>query len=246
VNERGTAHTNDGLWLPLWRALRWRRWRDWWLGPAGGLVVVALALAFRFPAGHRWVQMWGITHARDPWPLLLVRLPLSVFAPAQMLPFAFAVLQVTVVFGAAQILLGWRTALVVGLVGHSLATMSARGWIWLGPPVGLPHRYLDFPDAGPSVAVVALAAYLAMERRLVWLAAILVTYHVAEMVLIHGLSQREHLVGVLVGASALPLRGAAIRWWRAHERVMAPVALWASGPLAPAVVPQEGVRRLDR
>jgi hypothetical protein len=222
-----------GVWPTVRCALRPGRWRDWWLGPAGGILVVALAAAFRTHTGHRMVLQLAVTHARDPWPLLLIRLPLSVFAPAQMLPFAFAVLQVTVVFGIAQMLLGWRCVLVVGLIGHALATISARGWIWLGPPVGLPARFLDFPDAGPSVAVVTLAAFVAVDRRLRWLAWLLVTYHAAEMAIFHGLSQREHLVGVLVGVVSASLRTPVRHWWTAHSLVVS----------APLLVPAPAVPR---
>jgi len=229
MNDVGTAAV--GLWRPLWAGLRLRRWREWWLGPAGGLLVCVLALLFRTEHGHGLIHVIAITHARDSWPVLLGRLPLSMVAPAQMLPFAFAVLQVTVVFGVAQILLGWRQTLVVAVLGHGLATMSSRFWIWLGPPVGLPPRYLDFPDAGPSVAVVALIAFIAMERRLRWLAAVLVAYHVAEMVIFHGLSQREHLVGVTVGVTAAALRSALRTWRRAPLTLPTrPVALPRPAP----------------
>jgi hypothetical protein len=187
------------LWYRLWHAARPRHWRLWWLGPAGGLLVAGLALAFRTREGRRIVEALAVTHARDPLPVLVVRLPLSVFAPAELLPFAFAVVQVTVVFAAAQILLGWRRTLVVGLAGHALATVSARAWIWLGEPLGVAHHHLDTADAGPSVAVLSLAGYIMVAMRAGWLAALLSAYHLGETVLLHGLAQREHLVGVLVG-----------------------------------------------
>lgn len=189
-------------------------WRRWWLGPIGGLVVVVLAMASRSPQGRHWVIMTGVTHARDPWLVLLVRLPLSVFAPAQMLPCWFAVTQVTVVFGAAQIMLGWRRTMLVGILGHVAATVSARLWIALGPPLGVAHRYLAFPDAGPSVAVICLAAYVAVIRRMWWLAAGLLIYDIVETAVFNGLSQREHLVGVVVGLAlgvSLDARKAAAR-----------------------------------
>jgi len=187
------------LWYRLWRAARPRHWRLWWLGPAGGLLVAVLALAFRTREGRRVVAALAVTHARDPLPVLVVRLPLSVFAPAELLPFAFAVVQVTLVFAAAQVLLGWRRTLAVALAGHALATLSARAWVWLGEPLGVAHRHLDSPDAGPSVAVLALAGYVMVATRAGWLAALLSAYHLGETLLLHGLAQREHLVGVLVG-----------------------------------------------
>jgi len=186
-------------WHRLWRAARPRHWRQWWLGPAGGLLVAVLAAAFRTRAAHHLVEALAVTHARDPLPVLAVRLPLSVFAPAELLPFGFAVAQVTLVFAAAQVLLGWRRTLLVALVGHAVATVSARGWIWLGEPLGVAHRHLDAPDAGPSVAVLALAGYAMVALRAGWLAALLSAYHLIENLLLDGLAQREHLVGVLAG-----------------------------------------------
>jgi hypothetical protein len=169
------------------------------MGPASSAVVTILALAFRSPTLRPWVFAWAIPHADDPWPLFLIRLPLSIFAPAQLLPYGFAVLQVTVVFGAAQVLLGVRTTAIVAFIGHVAAACSGRVWVMLKHPVGLGRHYFHFPDAGPSAAVVCLLTYIALTYRQTWLAVSLIIYAGIEIAVFNGLSQREHLVGILTG-----------------------------------------------
>ena len=184
------------------RAVRDGEWRRYWFGIVSPVLVLALWLAFRTRDGHAFVRDWGIVRAGDPWPETVARLPLSLFAPAHLLPVWTAMIQVAVVFGAAQVLLGARRALAVGLTGHLLGTLSGRLWVWLGPPVGLTPHWLHFADAGPSVAAVSLGAYLMVRYRLVWLAGALLAFHVGEWIAVDGLSQREHVVGVLVGSTA--------------------------------------------
>ena len=55
---------------------------------------------------------------------------------------------------------------------------------------------------GPSVAVVSLLAYIAVSRRVSWLAVVMITYHAIEVGVFNGLSQREHLIGTVTGALA--------------------------------------------
>jgi hypothetical protein len=195
-----------------WRAVRDGEWHRYWFGLVSPMLVLALWLAFRTPAGHAFVQGWGIMRAGDPWLATLARLPLSLFAPAHLLPAWTAMLQVALVFGVAQVLLGARRTLAVGLTGHILGTLSARLWVWLGPPVGLAPHWLHFADAGPSVAAVSLGGYLMVRYRLVWPAGVLLAFHVGEWIAVDGLSQREHVVGVLTGATA-----AAVGVWLRHR-----------------------------
>jgi hypothetical protein len=70
----------------------------------------------------------------------------------------------------------------------------------LGRPLGVGHGYDNFGDAGPSVAVVTVIAYLAVVRGAGWLAGLLVAYDAIEIAVFNGLSQREHLLGVIAGA----------------------------------------------
>jgi hypothetical protein len=188
-------------------AIRRRRLRSLWMGPAAAVLVVGLALAFRTRSGHAFVVADAITRPGDPLYLTLVKLPLSMFAPAALLPFWFAIAQVAVVYSLAQALVGARATALVALTGHTLATVTAYLWILAGPPIGVGHRYDHFADAGPSVAVVSLLAYIALSRRASWLAIGMITYHAIEVGIFNALSQREHLIGTVTGA----LAGAATR-----------------------------------
>jgi hypothetical protein len=200
---------------PVSDAVRRRQWWRFSLGVAAAAMVVALSVAFRTRLGHAFLGAYAITRPADGWLRVLVKLPLSMFAPAALLPFWFAMTQVLVVYGLAQALLGWRRTLLVAAAAHITATFSAHLWILMGRPFGVGHRYDYFGDAGPSVAVVALIAYIAVARGASWLAVGLVGYHIAELAVFNALSQREHLIGALIGA----VSAAWVRlgpWWQAY------------------------------
>jgi len=187
---------------PATGAVRRRQWSRLWMGPAAAMIVACLSLAFRTRPGHIFIETYAITRPGEPLHMALLRLPLSMFAPAALLPIWFAVLQVGVVYALAQALLGVRTTILVAAAGHTLATLSAHAWVLMGPPLGVGHRFDHFGDAGPSVAVVALIAYVAVARRVSWLAVAIVAYHSIELVMFNALSQREHLIGAVTGAVA--------------------------------------------
>ena len=193
---------------PAVEAIRLRSLRSLFLGPLAALIVAGLAMAFRTRWGHTFVVSYATTRPGDPWHLVLLKLPLSMFAPAAMLPFWFAVVQVAVVYSLSQALVGTGRTVLVAVSGHAAATLSAHLWIVLGRPLGVAHRFDHYADAGPSAAVVALLAYLAVVRGAGWLAAGLVAYHAIEIGTFNGLSQREHLVGSLTGV-CLALAGRA-------------------------------------
>ncbi|NJC70272.1 hypothetical protein HC031_11200 [Planosporangium thailandense] len=202
---------------PAAEALRRRQWHRFALAAFSALLVTGLGCAFRTPGGHAFVEAYAITRPADGWATVALRLPLSMFAPAALLPFWFAVVQVAVVYGAAQAVLGWWRTVLVAAVGHTLATCSAHLWILLGRPLGVGHGYDHFGDAGPSVAVVTVIAYVAVTRCAGWLVGVLVAYDAIELTVFNGLSQREHLLGAVVGALCAagrvavsrPTRGAA-------------------------------------
>jgi hypothetical protein len=207
------------LFGPALDAVRRRRWQQLWLGPVAAALVTGLALAFRTRSGHAFVEEYANTRPRDVLAWLVPRLPLSMFAPAALLPFWFAVVQVTLVFSLAQTLIGTRRTILVAFVGHAAATLSAYLWIFVPPPVGVGHGYDHYADAGPSAAVVALLAYLAVALRLVWLVVGVLAYDAIEVSVLGGLSEYEHLVGALCGMAlgALTLL--------ANRRARAPGAL---------------------
>jgi hypothetical protein len=201
---------------PVAGALRRREWHRFWLGPAATLIVAGLALAYRTRQGHVFIDEYAITRPGDGWADVALALPLSMFAPAAMLPFWFAMLQVGVVYSVGQVLLGWWRTVLVAAAGHALATCSAHLWVMAGPPLGVGHRYDRFGDAGPSVAVVTVIAYFAVHRGAHWLAGLLIGYDVVEISIFNGLSQREHLLGVVFGVAAASTARLIARRGRGH------------------------------
>jgi hypothetical protein len=197
----------DKVFGPAVEAVRRRQWHRFWLGAVASLIVIALGCAFRTRWGHAFIESYAITRPGDGWGTVALRLPLSMFAPAALLPFWFAIVQVGAVYGLAQSILGWRRTILVAMAGHVLATCSAHLWILLGRPLGVGHGYDNFGDAGPSVAVVTVIAYIAAVRGAYWLVGVLVAYDVIEIAVFNGLSQREHMLGVAVGAGAGLLLG---------------------------------------
>jgi hypothetical protein len=210
TNARGMTYRLLGqlgrlLW-PAIDAVRRRDWRRLWLGPVAALLVACLAVAFRTRGGHAFLLAYAITQPHDRLATTLAKLPLSMFAPAALLPFWFALLQVGVVYSVAQSLVGVRRTVFIAFAGHALATFSAHLWIVLGRPFGVGHGYEHFRDAGPSVAVIAVIAYVVVAHRATWLAIAMIAYHVTEIGIFNGLSQREHLIGTLTGVVAAATR----------------------------------------
>ncbi|GAA1551835.1 hypothetical protein GCM10009827_085580 [Dactylosporangium maewongense] len=198
ILRRLTAQ-GQALFEPVYDAVRLRRYDRLWLGPAVAVLVTTLAIAARTRPGHPVISRYAVTHPGDPLPAVLLRLPLSLFAPAALLPFWFAVMQVLLVFSLTQAVLGTVRAVLVAVAGHSAATLSAALWIAARPPVGLGMQDAHLADAGPSAAVVAVLAYAAVRLRIGWLAAVLPAYHATEVVVVGGLPSREHLVATLTG-----------------------------------------------
>jgi hypothetical protein len=158
---------------------------------------------------HTGAGLWLVEHAAAvyqalPLWLIVLRLPLSMFAPAPDLPAWGAVAQVLVVFGVSEIQLGrWRT-LLVALCANALTTLSAR-LMWLaGQALGVGTPQIDAYelDTGPSTVVVALAVYVLLRQRAWRLLAVTALAMVLETVLAPNLAGREHLVALCLGAAA--------------------------------------------
>lgn len=189
-------------------------------GPAGfplslalGFVVLLMWLLVHASPGRLLVDRCCSEEAGYPLGAALLRLPGSMLAPAHNLPVWGALAQVVLVFAVGEALVGWRRALAVGIVGHVVATLSARVLIWLGPAalLGLTRADLYLLDTGPSAATVALAVYLALAFRTPLLGTIISAAMALEVVLKPNLAGREHLVAIAVGALAA--------WWaRTHRR----------------------------
>ncbi|MER7682344.1 hypothetical protein [Streptomyces sp. NPDC096934] len=160
--------------------------------------------------GYRFVQDIGSVQADEPLGLALLRTPLSLFVPALDLPVWGALIQILVVFGIAEICLGWWRMLLIAYAATLAGTLYARIAVALGPghPLGLPAADARVVDTGPSAAVVGLAVFVAWRYRAYGTAAVVIVAMTVEVTVKGNLAGREHIAAlavalVLCGISAL-------------------------------------------
>ncbi|MFB8090435.1 hypothetical protein [Streptomyces sp. NPDC055992] len=162
------------------------------------------------PWGYGPVQTLGAVRADDPLGVALLRTPLSLFVPALDLPVWGALVQMLVVFGAAEICLGRGRTLLIAYAATLAGTMYARIAVAAGPGVflGLPASDAHVVDTGPSAAVVALAVCVCCVYRARFTGALVIVAMVAETVAEDNLAGREHLAAI---AAALVLCAVPVR-----------------------------------
>ncbi|MFE0253212.1 hypothetical protein [Streptomyces sp. NPDC059010] len=213
-------------WGALYRAVRGALVkRRWWAAPMT-LGVVCLTGVMQVVQNQSWgyrvVQDVGAVRAEDPLWLALLRTPLSLFVPALDLPVWGALAQVLLVFGIAEMCLGWWRTLVVAYVATLAGTLYARVGIALGPdhPIGLPAQDARVVDTGPSAAVVGLAVFLGWRYGAYVTAGAVIVAMVVEVALKENLAGKEHLAAI---AAVLVLCAvAAVRGRRRQRRSTAP------------------------
>ncbi|MFE5139045.1 hypothetical protein ACFRDV_15465 [Streptomyces fagopyri] len=214
-------------WGPLFvtvrRALEARRLRAIPVTLGAVLLTALLQFAQNRSWGYRPVQDLGSVRADVPLGLALLRTPLSLFVPALDLPVWGALIQILVVFGIAEICLGWWRMLVIAYAATLAGTLYARIAVALGPdhPLGLPATDARIVDTGPSAAVVGLAVFVAWRYRAYGTAAVVIASMAVEVTLKGNLAGREHIAAlaaalVLCGISALRHRRRRRR--RRHRR----------------------------
>ncbi|WP_327356645.1 hypothetical protein [Streptomyces sp. NBC_01304] len=209
-------------WGPLFRAVRNGLVAKKWRAIPMTIGAVCLTSLFQFIQNQQWgyqfIQNIGSVRAEDPLWLALLRTPLSLFVPALDLPVIGALAQILLVFGIAEICLGWWRTLLIGYVATLAGTLYARFGIWLGfdNPLGLPASDAQVIDTGPSAAVVGLAVYVCWKYRAWFTGALVVIVMVIEVLFKDNLAGKEHLAAI---ASVLVLCGlAALRHRRSGTR----------------------------
>ncbi|CAM5460430.1 hypothetical protein [Streptomyces avidinii] len=150
------------------------------------------------PWGFQPVQNLGSVKAADPLWLALLRTPLSLFVPALDLPVWGALAQILLVFGIAEICIGWWRTLLVGYVATLAGTTYARIGLALGPehPLGLPVSDRIVNDTGPSAAVVGLAIYVCWRYRAYLTGALVILVMIVEVLFEDNLAGKEHLAAI--------------------------------------------------
>ncbi|MFD7667631.1 hypothetical protein [Streptomyces sp. NPDC059788] len=183
---------------PAWAALCRRRLAAVPLTAASVVLVITFHALAPTDAGARLVWSLGGVRADVPVRLVLLRLPLSLFAPAPGLPWWGALAQVVVIFGAAECVLGTARMATVSLAVTAAATFFARFLLTLGPghPLAVSPAEATLADTGPSAAVVGLLICVGWACRApVLIVGTALTFSL-ECVLTATLSSRAHLGGI--------------------------------------------------
>jgi hypothetical protein len=194
----------DRIFRPVLAELRARGWRAIPFSIFSAALITAFALIQHTSWGWSLVVHVAAVYQALPIWLIIVRLPLSMFAPAPDLPAWGAVAQVLVVFAVAEVRLGrWRT-LLVAVCTNALTTLSARLMWVVGSALGVGTPQIDAYelDTGPSTVVVALSVYVLLRCRAYTLLATVVLAMLLETLLLPNLAGQEHLVAVGLGVAA--------------------------------------------
>jgi len=170
---------------------------------AATLMAIAVDLMLAEPTVRRALWSIGDVSASLPVGLELWRLPMSVFLPTPYLPEWGAVLQLVVVLGLGELVLGGTVTLLTAGVGQLAATFGARLLIEspVGHLVGLPHALVYALDTGPSAVTVAVGAAVLVASKCDCLAAVLAVSLVGVAFVGPGLDGPEHLIGLVCGVA---------------------------------------------
>lgn len=235
---------------PPWEALRTRGLAAFPLA-----LISAATVAVFGSIQHTAPGLWLVEHVAGvyqalPLGLLLLRLPLSMFAPAPDLPAWGATLQVLVVFGVCEIALGRARTLITAVCVNGLTTLAAWLMIVIGSHLALGTPQIDAYelDTGPSTVVVALSVYVALRYRAYVLLGLTAAAMVTEALVLPNMAGREHLVALALGALAFTVgeRSAAPRprprTTRAPDRYARPTGGTPRPPASGAARPRQASR----
>ncbi|MFE2377211.1 hypothetical protein [Streptomyces sp. NPDC059398] len=211
MNRRALRTAARREWGPLFTAVRTALVARKWRAVPLTLSAVALTACFQIVQNQSWglgpVTDVGFVRATDPLWVALLRTPLSLFVPALDLPVWGALIQVLLVFGIAEICIGWRRTLLISYVTTLAGTLYARVAISLGPgsPFGVKASDALIVDTGPSAAVVGLAVYVCWRLGARWTAGAVIVGMVLELVLKDNLAGKEHLAAILAALALCAL-----------------------------------------
>ncbi|WP_228718265.1 hypothetical protein [Kitasatospora acidiphila] len=182
----------------VWESVRTKRLAAVPLAVGATLLILLFDIAQQLPHGQRVVNQLGGVKAGQPLDLSLLRTPLSLFVPALDLPVWGALVQVLVVFGIAEIVLGRRATLVIAYACTLAGTLFARIGVALGRDhlPGLSPALAHVRDTGPSAAVVALILCVAWKTRARVTAVGVFVVMAVEVIAIPNLAGMEHIVAL--------------------------------------------------
>jgi hypothetical protein len=196
----------------LWLATRvgWANGARPWLGVSLALACAAVTVLLRFHAVHTELWRSGDVYASLPLTTELVRLPMSFFMPTAYLPLWGAVLQLLVVIGLGELILGRSMTLLVAATGHVGSTLVARVLLDTAHAhiVGLTPAFAKLLDTGPSGATTAVGACLLVAMRMNRSAILLSLGLLIAALVAPGVDGVEHTVSLFAGLGA----GLIARW----------------------------------
>ncbi len=208
AQRRGLRAEFTRLWLAT--RLGWRNGKRPWLGVSLALASVAVALMVHFHVLSPELWRSGDVYAALPVTTELVRLPMSLFMPTAYLPLWGAILQLVLVIGLGELILGRSVSVLVAAAGHVGSTLMAR--VLLDAPhaalLGLTPAVARVLDTGPSGATTAVGACLLVALRMNRAAILLILGLLLAAFVAPGLDAVEHTTALLLGVCA----GAGARW----------------------------------
>ena len=168
------------------------------LAVGGAAIVVILGwVQMRHP---RVIEHLATVRAAQPLRVELLRLPLSIFAPAPHLPMWGAVAQVVVALWLAELNLGRKRTLALVALFHTTSTLAGRALLQQGGNVvmalSVAERLARSRDSGPSAVVVGVCVYLGVQRKAPLLSAVLWIAMILELIFLPDLAGVEHLAAM--------------------------------------------------
>jgi hypothetical protein len=196
----------------LWLATRvgWANGTRPWLGASLALACIAVSILLHVHALHTELWRSGDVYAALPLTTELIRLPMSMFMPTAYLPLWGAVLQLLVVIGLGELILGRSMTLVVAAAGHVGSTLVARLLLDTAHAhiLGLTPALAKLLDTGPSGATTAVGACLLVAMRMNRSAILLSLGLIIAALIAPGVDGVEHTVALCAGLGA----GLIARW----------------------------------
>jgi hypothetical protein len=177
-------------------------------------------------------ELWrsGAVYASLPLPMELARLPMSVFFPTPYLPMWASCLQLLVVVGLGELILGRWLTVMVAIAGHFGSTLLARVLLdsTHAHVFGLTPALAHVLDTGPSAATTAIGACLLVGARMNRCAVLLAVSLLVAAFFVRGVDGAEHSVALGCGVFA----GFAFRVVTRPEPFRQPswMALWSRRP----------------
>lgn len=149
------------------------------------------------------VDQLSAVRLTDPLWVVMLRTPLSLFAPAYGLPMTGAVAQVLIVGAISEAYLGGRRTAVVAVATQAIVNVLGVLLVLGGYQalLGIRLNHISDRDTGPSVAVVAVGLAVAVSAGSYLLASVLCVVMVIAGIVLPDRAAHEHILGLFLGGA---------------------------------------------